>query len=341
MAPGTERQLSRLTAALAAAGVARDEVADCQELDGGTFNTVFRVTRADGSRLVVKLAPDPAVPVLRYERGILDTEAWFYTTVRAATRVPVPEALVPGPDDRAAADGHLVMSECRGTPWSELAGSMDAEARTRLRSALGGHVAELHTITGEEGFGYPARSLGPLRTHWRTAFLGMVDAVLDDARRFGVPLPRPAQDVRALFAARSPALDEVTVPRLVHFDLWDGNILVDQGPDGPRIGALIDAERAFWGDPLADFVSLALFDDIERDEAFLNGYRAAGGPVVLDAAARTRLALYRAYLHLIMWVEAVPRQFDARRRDWLEREVVKPLAVMFDDWARGEKATTV
>jgi hypothetical protein len=190
---------------LAAAGVARDEVADCQELDGGTFNTVFRVTRADGSRLVVKLAPDPAVPVLRYERGILDTEAWFYTRVRAATRVPVPEALVPGPDDRAAADGHLVMSECPGTPWSELAGSMDADARTRLRSALGGHVAELHTITGDAGFGYPAHSLGPLRTHWRTAFLGMVDAVLDDARRFGVPLPRPAQDVRALFAAQSDA----------------------------------------------------------------------------------------------------------------------------------------
>ena len=56
---------------------------------------------------------------------------------------------------------------------------------------------------------------------------------------------------------------------LVHFDLWDGNILVESDPAGHRIGALIDAERAFWGDPLAEFVSLALFGDIERDTAFL------------------------------------------------------------------------
>jgi hypothetical protein len=60
------------------------------------------------------------------------------------------------------------------------------------------------------------------------------------------------------------------------------------------VGALIDAERAFWGDPLAEFVSLALFGDIEQDAAFLRGYRAAGGTVTFDFAARQRLSLYRA-----------------------------------------------
>ena len=80
-------------------------------------------------------------------------------------------------------------------------------------------------------------------------------------------------------------------------------------PAGHRIGALIDAERAFWGDPLAEFVSLALYGDIERDTAFLAGYRGAGGAVTFDIAARQRLSLYRTYLNLIMWVEAVPRGF--------------------------------
>ncbi|MFE9173787.1 phosphotransferase family protein [Streptomyces kebangsaanensis] len=185
-----EHRQARLTEALAAAGVPWNEVADCRELGGGTFNTVFRVRRADGTGLVVKLAPDPSVPVLRHERGILDTEAWFYRTARAATRVPVPEPLSPGPRDGAAPADHLVMSECPGTSWSELPGTMDAGARARLRTALGGHAAALHTITGNEGFGYPARPLGPLRASWREAFLDMVDAVLDDAGRFGVPLPR-------------------------------------------------------------------------------------------------------------------------------------------------------
>jgi aminoglycoside phosphotransferase (APT) family kinase protein len=161
----------------------------------------------------------------------------------------------------------------------------------------------------------------------------MVDAVLDDAERFEVALPRPTAQVRELFEAQARVLDAVTRPALVHFDLWDGNILVDRRGDRARVGGLIDAERAFWGDPVADFVSLALFSDIERDEAFLAGYRAAGGNVSFDADTRLRLQLYRGYLYLIMWVEAVPRGFDEERRRWLRQQVVRPLAAAFDAWS--------
>lgn len=38
--------------------------------------------------------------------------------------------------------------------------------------------------------------------------------------------------------------DEVTVPRLVHWDLRAGNVLVEQ----ERITGLIDFERCLWGD---------------------------------------------------------------------------------------------
>ena len=187
-------------------------------------------------------------------------------------------------------------------------------------------MALLHTITGTR-FGYPSESVGPLRESWRAAFLDMVNAVLRDAGTFAVRLPRPISDIQEWFDARAAVLDEVTAPALVHFDLWDGNILVESGPAGHRLGALIDAERAFWGDPLAEFVSLALFGDIERDTAFLDGYRRAGGTVTFDVAARQRLSLYRTYLYLIMWVEAVPRQASRDRLDWLHGRVYQPLAL--------------
>ncbi|MEU6847177.1 aminoglycoside phosphotransferase family protein [Streptomyces sp. NPDC046716] len=315
----------RLAGALAAAGVAWGDVGAYEELDGGTFNTVFRVRRSGGGAgIVVKLAPGADVPVLRYEEGILGTEAWFYEVVRdGAVGVPTPVALAP------ATAGHLVMSECAGRPWSEVGEKMSEEERRLMRGELGTYVAGLHALEGD-GFGYPARSLGPLRGTWREAFLGMVDAILLDAERFGVALPRPVDEVRELFAGHGALLDEVTVPRLVHFDLWDGNILVEDG----HVSALIDAERAFWGDPLAEFVSLALFGDIERDEDFLAGYRAAGGPAVIDEGGRRRLALYQAYLYLIMWVEVAPRGYDAGRVEWLRRQVVEPLGLTLDGWAR-------
>jgi aminoglycoside phosphotransferase (APT) family kinase protein len=319
---------ARLTAALAGAGVSWDEVTACRGLTGGTFNAVHLVGLADGTRLVVKIPPGPDTPVLRYEQGILGTEALYYQLAGQFRDVTVPAVIAV--DTIGASGGYLVMTECPGSPWPDLAPLPAGAERDELRAEVGRQVARLHTITGT-AFGYPSLAVGPLREDWRAAFLDMVDAVLADAESFAVTLPRPAAGIRDWFTARAAVLDEVTTPVLVHFDLWDGNILVESGSAGHRIGALIDAERAFWGDPLAEFVSLALFADIEQDTAFLHGYRAAGGTVTFDFAARQRLSLYRAYLYLIMWVEVAPRQYGRERWDWLFDRVFQPLTEAFAD----------
>jgi aminoglycoside phosphotransferase (APT) family kinase protein len=320
---------ARLRAALAGAGISWDQVAGSRLLTGGTFNAVHLVSLADGTRLVVKIPPAAGTPLLRYERqGILATEALYYQLAGECRDVTVPDVVAV--DTADAAGGYLVMTECPGTPWPQLAPPPAGAERDELRAALGGQVARLHTITGP-GFGYPSEPVGPLRETWRAAFFDMVNAVLADAGTFAVTLPRPIDDILEWFNARAVVLDEVTTPALVHFDLWDGNILVESGPAGHRIGALIDAERAFWGDPLAEFVSLALYGDIERDTAFLDGYRGAGGTVTFDVAARRRLSLYRAYLYLIMWVETAPRGFGQELLDRIHGRVYQPLAAALGD----------
>jgi len=80
-------------------------------------------------------------------------------------------------------------------------------------------------------------------------------------------------------------------------------------------------------------VSLALFHDIEQDAAFLRGYRDEGGKVTFDPAERERIALYRAYLHLIMWTEAVPRQYDDERVAWVRGFAFEPLAATLGRWS--------
>jgi aminoglycoside phosphotransferase (APT) family kinase protein len=309
----------RLEALLGAAGVPPGQMRGCTELTDGTFNTAYAVRLVDGTGLVVKISPDPAAPILRYEQRIMRAEALFY---RLAGRrgAPVPEVVHAGFDQRLIDGDFLVMSQCPGTPWHGRTEPPRGARRYRLRHDLGRVVAGLHQITGD-GFGYPEQTVAPLDPSWRWAFLAMVGAVLQDARRFGVRLPRPIAEVGDLFEAHADLLDEVDTPVLVHFDLWDGNILLDMSAGRPRIGGLIDGERAFWGDPVADLVSLALFGDIEADEAFLRGYRSAGGRVSFDPPTRRRLRLYRTYLHLIMLVEVVPRGYDDTRRRWLDRHV--------------------
>ena len=59
------------------------------ELTDGWFNTVYRVLLDDDRPAVVRLAPSADVEVLRYERGILSTEAMVYRRL-AAKRASYP-----------------------------------------------------------------------------------------------------------------------------------------------------------------------------------------------------------------------------------------------------------
>ncbi|ASO19889.1 aminoglycoside phosphotransferase (APT) family kinase protein [Actinoalloteichus hoggarensis] len=292
-------------------------VRERRRLTGGLYNSVHRLRLADESRVVVKVSPDPTLPAMRYEKHILRTEA-LYFRLTGARNAPVPVVLHTAFDHPRIGADVLLTTELPGSPWSERTAMLSESTRSRTRRRLAEVVAGLHRVTGDR-FGYPARSLGPTATTWRAAFHTMIEAVLADAERFDAPLPLPVSEIRAVVrgvlgddpdspqAATDGLLDAVTTPVLVHFDLWAGNILLD-GPDAaPVIGGVIDGERAFWGDPAADLVSLALFEDIEQDEEFLTAYRDAGGLVVFDEDTRLRQALYRGYLYLIMLVETVPR----------------------------------
>ncbi|MEU1303759.1 phosphotransferase family protein [Streptomyces shenzhenensis] len=310
--------------ALADAGIAPDRLAAVRPLGGGTYNTVQELRLTDGERYVLKVAP--TAPGLRYETRLLVAEADFCRAAEAAG-VPAPRAVALG----AGSEGPwLLLTACPGEPWDD---SLTEGERTSLRTELGRQVARLHRVTGPGGYGYPSGALGPLAADWRTAFTTMFDAVLDDARRYRARLPRPVEEVARTARAAHGALDEVTVARPVHFDLWQGNVLVDRSAGPARIGGLIDGERMFWGDPLADFVSLALLGDIRKEEAFLAGYRAAGGHAEFGAAACLRLALYRSYLYLIMLTETVPRAVGAEHGRWVRETVGPELVAALDEIA--------
>ncbi|NEA33882.1 aminoglycoside phosphotransferase family protein [Streptomyces sp. SID13031] len=273
-----KRQLDRaaLDELLKEAGVDPSSHTEVTELTEGTFNTVYRI----GSDLILKLSPDPAASFMTYEQDLVHTEALFYQAARG--KAPVPEVVHTG-------DDFLLMTALPGTTMQGVAGA----ERAALRRELGGVVAALHEVTGP-GFGYPQKGLVAT---WSAAFLSMIDDVLADASRFAVDLPRPAEQIRQLVLARLDLLDEVQTPRLIHFDLWDGNILVEDG----RITGLVDGERAFWGDPVTEFVSLTLFSS-SMDPELLAGYG--------ELEAGETLGLYRIYLYLIMLIEGTPRGYD-------------------------------
>jgi len=53
-------------------------------------------------------------------------------------------------------------------------------------------------------------------------------------------------------------LDEIQTPHLLHGDLWTFNLLVERGVHAPVITGVLDFDRAWWGDPSADWIMFLL-----------------------------------------------------------------------------------
>jgi len=268
------------------------EERDAVELSDGEFTVCY----ATGD-VVLKVWPEAGTPLLAHEECLVHAEI---DVCRRAPEVDFPApGLVHVDTSRRLLDRDwIVMTRLPGVPVPHAGDGVDVDRE------LGAAIARLNELTGD-AFGYAGRPALQDAT-WRGAFERMLGTLLGDAVRFEVTLPFAPEDATAALAAASPALDEVTRPALVHFDAWSGNVLVADG----RLSGVIDGERSFYGDPLAEWAMLAF----GREPADRPGLVAGYGGLELDEAARTRLDLYRLYLFTIVLVEEAPRRYDPVRR---------------------------
>ncbi|MGI5291700.1 phosphotransferase family protein [Nonomuraea polychroma] len=321
----TKRRLSAAELDALARRALGTGVASSTELTDGYANAVWRLALEDGRDVVLKLSPHPDLDQLSYERNLLRTEAAAIELAIGAG-VPVAPLVHACYDDPVLGGDYLMLAALDGVSWNDV----KPDGQDALRRELGRHLARFNAVTGEV-FGYPYA--GIVGTTWREAFLAMVAALIADTERYPTPLPRPAEEIMAVFENASPVLDEVTTPHLVHFDVWVGNVFLDLRGT-PRIQAIIDHERAFWGDPIAEFVTPTIFGELREDDPLLAGYREVT-PLELTPAALTRLDLYRAYLSLILLVENGPRQYPEDEYARLRDAATRSLTDMLDRLVRS------
>jgi aminoglycoside phosphotransferase (APT) family kinase protein len=296
--------------------VADDDFA--AELGHGWFNVAYQIRLRDGRQVVLKIAPPPGVTVMTYELDMMGNEVAALELVRERTGVPVP-----------AVDHYDTTRDLCDAPWFFMPfveadnfgilaehGRLSPAETDSYNEQLGAANAELNTVVGPH-FG---RLAGPGSPTWRDAFAGMISDVLADGERLEVDLGWDYDVVRGVIADHLHLLDAVTEPRFVEWDLWNSNTMVRDG----RIVAIIDHERAFWGDPLieAGFVGLDL-PAVGDPSAFMRGYRRQ--PLTEDERGRRRL--YTLYLILIMVIETRYRGHDTPAQyDWARDQLTELMA---------------
>lgn len=309
MESATKCQLSReeLNVLVERAFQGKKELSGYEELKDGWFNSAYALTLKDGMKAVLKLAPRSGEGLLRYERNVMKAEVEVVRLLAEAGDIPVPRILY----DELGGEGSdcFVMEFVPGDPYNKVKEHLTLEERRAIETELGRLNRRINEYQGER-FGYYAGEDNAGK-NWPAAFADMIAGILADAADRNVLLSMNAGRIAAVLKEREASLAEVTVPRLVHWDLWDGNVFVEQG----RITALIDCERALWGDPLLEYYFRSLVPD---NGAFLKGY----GQESFTDTERERMQLYDLYLALILRIECSYRQYsDENHIRWTEEHL--------------------
>lgn len=268
------------------------------ELTGGYFNAAYDLLLSDGRAMILKIAPTEGTDTLSYEQDIMATEVAVMRLMKNRGTVPVPEVYAYDNSKRLIASDFFFMEKIIGEPYNEIKEELSLQERIQIETELGRYCRIINDIQGDR-YGLFNASTSITGTSWRETFHKMIFSLLEDARRLQAKMPISLETIEAEINSRLHVMDVVTEPRLVHWDLWDGNVFVRDG----SIVALIDWERALWGDPLMEYY----FRYIENSEHFCRGY----GGTFDSPNEYARKKLYDLYIDLIYFIECSSRKYDS------------------------------
>jgi aminoglycoside phosphotransferase (APT) family kinase protein len=269
-------------------------VVEATQLGGGTFNLVYRIELSNGSMVVLRAAPPISVvpywdnvALMRREHSVQPYFATLGHLLPALLYVDFTQQII---------DRDYMFQEYRaGQQWGEIEDELEEGDELALWRQCGAVVRRLHDTTGE-AFGWPWP--GQRYATWAELVLARLQKILADFEQYHLKSESLLQVV-AYLQAYPALLAAVQRPCLLHGDLWRFNLLVDRQVTPPQIVGVLDADRAWWGDPLADWIIflLAVRTELPEWQAPIAAFCESYGALVTDSTARQRLTVYKA-MHL-------------------------------------------
>ncbi len=273
-----------------------------EHVRSGRFNTTHRLYFAGRPPLILRLAPPPGAQLFRHEAALLQHECAIQPLLATVGAV-IPKVLA-ADFSRALLPRAFVLQNClEGVLWDEVAASLNSDETASLWRQLGFYVRRIHGITSQH-FGFPA-PLGS-HQHYSNWLSTLVDGMAQDFDELGLAID--GMDMfRKLLTRGAALIDQVGAPCLVHGDLWPRNILVTRRAGEWVISGVLDAERAFWGEPAGEWI----FSFLDIPEDFWRAYGDCLAAHALDRAALYRRRCYEARGALQLILEAQRYGFDA------------------------------
>ncbi len=230
------------------------------ELGGGTFNTAYLISFTDGARVVLRVSPPQAADTA-WEDALLMRSEHVLQPYFAPIAALMPKTLLVDFTHQLIDRDYMFQSFIEGERWDNVWDELTPEQNNILWDQFGNIMKLIHNVHGE-AFGLPRP--GFQFTRWSETVIDRMERTLQAAREIKLDTNNLVR-ILELIRAHHQQLDEIQIPRLLHGDLWLFNILIQRGANEPSIVGILDADRSWWGDPMADWTMFILAHAEQED----------------------------------------------------------------------------
>ena len=258
-------------------------------ITGGLFNTTYCIKLLNtNEKFILRVGPVNTDLLLPFEVNLMKGEEHVYYLCEA-NNIPSTKILKCDVSKKLIPRDYMIIEYIDSKPFSEL--KLDKEAESFLYNEVGKYISKLHQITSKKfGRVYDVFNNNGFDS-WSEFIFDEFQKVKSRLNEFNIFTEEELHSFESIIKENFNLLDEVKTPHLVHCDLWTGNILIKSYNSTPKVAAIIDIDRALFGDSDFDFANPWI-----TNEDFLNGY----GMTSDDSPNKTtRKNIYRLMYHLI------------------------------------------
>jgi aminoglycoside phosphotransferase (APT) family kinase protein len=276
-----------------------------RELTEGMCNVTYNITFADGYECILKIAAKDRTGNTSNEINLMEAEVTAMKLVREHCSFKVADVLAYDCSKTICDGDYFFMEKLPGTNYSFIRDKMPEETKRNIAKEIGGISRQLCSITNPQfGFLGDTKRYDCLADFVRT----MLTNLISDGQKKNVDWGCDVDRLLEEFEAEKHIFDEVKSATLVHWDMWEGNVFVEED----HVSGIIDWERAMWGEPFMD----DRFRKHNRNNDFLEGF----GKQEFTETESKRLRWYDIILYLTMMVEVFYREFEDKGQYYWSKE---------------------
>lgn len=235
-------------------------------LKGGLFNTTYKlVVGSQDKELILRVGPVNREFLLPFEHNLMSAEV-YVNKLLIENDIPTPTVVVCD-TTKSIIDRDFMITEYINC--ITLSDNLISEAcKDKLYEEVGRYTFKLHSIKGAK-FGRVSDYLARISyDNWNDFLISHVNGIGKRCLDYDVFDKETIDKVIKVYKNNQILFKNIVEPNLVHADLWAGNILISGSDSNSyKVSAIIDADRAVFGDIDFEFASPWIIND-----AFIRGY---------------------------------------------------------------------